>query len=167
MTLTQSNEQNIIERDIYCPFCQNEKALLISELSEKSSALQWPNYGLKYWLCVIFTGWIYALIRGFKFVEKERTYKYTTYGFCPCCGKSFNAGIPAAVENAVKSESKKLYKSVYQKKVAGVCGGIAEYTGLSLKLVRLNMVLSSVMTAGLFAVGYLILAWILEKNPEQ
>ena len=163
MTLTQSNEQNIIERDIYCPFCQNERALLISELSKKSSALQMPNYGLEYWLRVIFTGWIYAIVRGFKLIEKERTYKYTTYGFCSCCGNSFNAGVPAAVENAVKSESKKLYKSVRQKKVKGVCGGIAEYTGLPVKLVRLNMVL----TFGLGVVGYPILAWILENNPEQ
>ena len=94
MTLQTSNEQSVIERDIYCPYCQNEKALLISELVEKVSSIGAPAYGIKYLLFVILTAGIYSLVRGLPYIDKKRVYKFNTYVFCPCCGNSCAASEP-------------------------------------------------------------------------
>ena len=42
-------------------------------------------------------------------------------------------------------EGKKLYKSNTDKKIAGVCGGIAEYFNIDSTLVRLGWVLFSLL----------------------
>ena len=36
MNLNTENAQTIIERDVHCPYCDSDKALLISEIAEKS-----------------------------------------------------------------------------------------------------------------------------------
>lgn len=141
MNLTATNEQNIIERDVHCPYCLSDKALLISGLAVKKSTLQMPAYGLKYWLCVIFTMGIHAFTHGMPLFEKKRTYDFNTYGFCPYCGKNYNASASASI---AKSREPKLYKSLKDKKITGLCGGIAEYTGLSVKVIRLVMLLYAI-----------------------
>ena len=165
MNINTFNEQNIIERDVHCPYCDSDKALLISEISEQRSILQMPDYGKKYWLCVIFTFGLYMLVHGFPMIEKKRVYGYTTYGFCPHCGKTYNAGVPASKVN--KSKSPKLYRSLEQKKIFGICGGIAEFTGLSVKLVRIVMVLYCL--GFMPAIIYFILGIfdIIPVNPKQ
>ncbi|MCL1903282.1 MAG: PspC domain-containing protein [Oscillospiraceae bacterium] len=164
MNLNATNEQNIIERDIHCPFCQGNKALLISGLAAKSSSILLPPaFGLKYWLCLIFTFGIHAITHGLPWIEKKRRYEFATYGFCPQCGKKYDAGAPNAVSG--KNEQPKFYKSLRQKKVLGVCGGIAEYTGLSIKLVRLGMVLFGL--AVMPAIFYVVAGLILDYSPEH
>jgi phage shock protein PspC (stress-responsive transcriptional regulator) len=56
---------------------------------------------------------------------------------------------------------KQLFLSESDKKIAGVCGGIAEYFGVDSTLVRLIAVLTCLVT-GVFplVIGYL-LAWII------
>ena len=44
--------------------------------------------------------------------------------------------------------------------VAGVCSGIADYTGIDVTLVRLIVVLGTIFGFGSFLVGYLV-AWVL------
>lgn len=59
---------------------------------------------------------------------------------------------------------KKLYLSETDKKLCGVCGGIAEYFGIDSTLVRLVWVLISIPTGGfpgLFA--YIIACMIIPK----
>ena len=48
--------------------------------------------------------------------------------------------------------------------LGGVCGGIADYTGLDANLVRLLVVLGTVLGFGSLLVAYLV-AWVL--MPEQ
>lgn len=167
MNFNTSNDQNIIERDVHCPYCQSDKALLISGISEKRTVLQFPAYGKKYWLCVIFTLGFYMLVHGFPTIEKKRTIEYNTYGFCPHCGKTYNAGAPATVK-AVNTKSPKVYRSVNQKAVLGICGGIAEFTGLSVKLVRIMMVVYSLLSI-IPAILYAVLGGfdIIPENPKQ
>ena len=55
---------------------------------------------------------------------------------------------------------KKLHKSNKDKWIAGVCGGLAEYSGVSSELIRLLVVLSGI---GIFA--YLLAAIIIP--PEE
>ncbi len=59
---------------------------------------------------------------------------------------------------------KKLYKSSTNKKLAGVCGGIAEYFNIDSTLVRLGWVLFSLL-GGSGLLAYIIAALIMPDRP--
>lgn len=60
--------------------------------------------------------------------------------------------------------SKKLYKSETDKKIAGVCGGLAEYFGVDSTWIRIAFVV--LFFAGSLGIWpYLILALVVPKNP--
>lgn len=59
---------------------------------------------------------------------------------------------------------KKLYKSVTDKKIAGVCGGIAEYFNVDATLIRLAWVLFSLL-GGSGLLAYIIAALIMPEQP--
>ena len=59
---------------------------------------------------------------------------------------------------------KKLYKSSTDKKLAGVCGGIAEYFNIDSTLVRLGWVLFSLL-GGSGLLAYIIAALIMPEQP--
>ena len=59
---------------------------------------------------------------------------------------------------------KKLYKSSTDKKLAGVCGGIAEYFGIDSTLVRLGWVVFRLL-GGSGLLAYLIAAIIMPDQP--
>lgn len=64
-------------------------------------------------------------------------------------------------------KEKKLYKSRTDKKLCGVCAGIARYFGIDPTIVRLIAVVLSLITAvvtGLIA--YIICALIIPDDPE-
>lgn len=61
---------------------------------------------------------------------------------------------------------KKLYKSKTDKKLCGVCGGLAKYFGIDPTIVRLGAVILSLCTAivtGLIA--YVICALVIPDDP--
>ena len=60
---------------------------------------------------------------------------------------------------------KKIYRSKTDRKIAGVCGGIAEYLDIDPTLVRLLWVLL-VMFAGTGILGYIICAIVIPEAPE-
>ena len=62
--------------------------------------------------------------------------------------------------------SKKLYRSVSDKKLAGVCGGIAEYFGLDSTLIRVGWALVSLF-AGAGVLAYIVCALIIPQKPEN
>lgn len=59
---------------------------------------------------------------------------------------------------------KKLYKSSTDKKLAGVCGGIAEYFDIDSTLVRLGWVVFSLL-GGSGLLAYIIAAIIMPDRP--
>ena len=59
-------------------------------------------------------------------------------------------------------ENKKLYRSSTDYKLAGVCGGIAEYFNIDSTLVRLGWILFSVM-GGAGVLAYIIAALVMPK----
>ena len=61
-------------------------------------------------------------------------------------------------------EGKKLYKSNTDKKIAGVCGGIAEYFNIGATLVRLGWVVFSLL-GGSGLLAYIIAAIIMPERP--
>ena len=60
---------------------------------------------------------------------------------------------------------KKLYKSIVNKMIAGVCGGIAEYFNMDPTLVRLLWVLFCAL-AGSGIIAYIIAAIIMPQSPQ-
>lgn len=64
-------------------------------------------------------------------------------------------------------QSKKLYKSRFDKKLAGVCGGLAEYFGISATVVRLLFVITFFAGSGTSLLLYIALAIVLDKRPAQ
>lgn len=61
--------------------------------------------------------------------------------------------------------NKKLYKSNTDKKLCGVCGGIAEYLGIDSTVVRLILVLA-IFCAGTGALAYIVAALVMPDKPE-
>ncbi len=61
---------------------------------------------------------------------------------------------------------KRLYKSQMDKKLSGVCGGIAEYFDIDPTLVRLAWVVFT-MLGGSGIVAYIVAALVMPQNTEQ
>ncbi len=61
---------------------------------------------------------------------------------------------------------KKLYKSNTDKKICGVCGGIAKYFGIDATIIRLAFVLLSLFVGG-GLLAYIICALVMSKEPEN
>ena len=59
---------------------------------------------------------------------------------------------------------KKLFKSRNDRKIAGVCGGIAEYFDIDSTLVRLAVVLLIAMSIGTGLLAYIVAAIVM---PDQ
>jgi len=63
---------------------------------------------------------------------------------------------------------KRLYLSQKDKKIGGVCGGLAEMFGIDPTLVRLAVVFLALATAILPAVITYVISWIIiPKNPAE
>jgi phage shock protein C len=89
--------------------------------------------------------------------------------FCPRCGKehsekgNFCCYCGASLAAGASKPNKKLMRSRSEKKVAGVCGGFAEYLDMDVTLVRIIWVMLAVF-GGCGILCYVI-AWIV--MPEE
>ena len=61
---------------------------------------------------------------------------------------------------------KRLYRSKIDRKIVGVCGGVAEYFEIDPTLVRLGWVVFSLL-GGSGLLAYIIAAIIMQDNPNQ
>ena len=61
---------------------------------------------------------------------------------------------------------KKLYKSKKDKKIFGVCGGVAEYLGIDPTIVRV-LWLATILFGGVGVLVYLICALVIPDNPNE
>jgi phage shock protein C len=62
--------------------------------------------------------------------------------------------------------SRKLTRSRDDKWIAGICGGIAEHTGIDATLIRVILVIGTILGAGSLIVIYLICWVIIPQTPE-
>lgn len=63
---------------------------------------------------------------------------------------------------------KKLYLSHVDKKIAGVCGGIAEYFDVDPTVVRLGWVLLTIFSAGFPGIiAYFIASWVMPSQIQR
>lgn len=61
---------------------------------------------------------------------------------------------------------KKLYRSTTDKKIAGVCGGIAQYFGIDSTIIRLAFVIFCLM-GGSGVLVYIICALVMKEEPSN
>lgn len=61
-------------------------------------------------------------------------------------------------------KGKKLYKSKTDEKIAGVCGGIAEYFGIDSTLIRIAWALL-ILCAGTGVLAYIVCAMVMPEKP--
>ena len=61
-------------------------------------------------------------------------------------------------------KGKKLYKSKTDEKIAGVCGGIAEYFGIDSTLIRIAWALL-ILCAGTGVLAYIVCALVMPEKP--
>ena len=134
-----NSSNNIIEKDIHCPYCNSDNALLINRTTSKRISIQFPAYGLKFLLSFLYLSIVHIFINGFKLIEAIKVFDNVTYGFCPKCGNSYSMGPPEAIKEEVQAP--KFYKIKDGKVVMGICRGISEYTGIPLLWVRITTVL--------------------------
>ena len=59
---------------------------------------------------------------------------------------------------------KKLYRSKTDKKLAGVCGGVAKFFSIDATIVRVLWALLSLSSVGIIA--YIICAFVIPEEPE-
>ncbi|MER3522934.1 MAG: hypothetical protein C4326_02420 [Ignavibacteria bacterium] len=73
---------------------------------------------------------------------------------------------PPSPEAASRPE-RRFYRSVSDRKLFGVCGGIAEYFEIDSTIVRILFVLAAVMSFGMALIAYVILAILLPKEQPR
>jgi phage shock protein PspC (stress-responsive transcriptional regulator) len=62
--------------------------------------------------------------------------------------------------------SRKLYKTIADKKIFGVCGGLAKYFEIDSTIVRIAFVLTTIFIVGTPILVYLILALLMPKQTD-
>ena len=63
------------------------------------------------------------------------------------------------------SSRTKFYLDKANKKWAGVCAGIADYTGIDVTIIRIGFVVAALMGSGFPILAYFIIAWMAPKKP--
>jgi len=82
--------------------------------------------------------------------------------FCSQCGKGTGVGQPESPAGSGYYAPRRLYRLMYDKKIAGVCSGLAKYLDVDVTLVRIVTLLVAIFT-GIGFIAYLI-AWMAMPN---
>lgn len=61
----------------------------------------------------------------------------------------------------------KFYLDKQNKKLLGVCSGIADYTGIDVTLVRIGMIVLTLVGSGVPLLAYFVAAWMAPKKPRE
>jgi len=61
---------------------------------------------------------------------------------------------------------RKLYRSTRDRKLFGVCGGLAEYLGVDATLLRILLIVVAVFSAGSVVLVYIIAGFIIPREPH-
>jgi phage shock protein C len=80
--------------------------------------------------------------------------------FCHACGREVAHAAEAHQQSATYSAPRRVYRLVYDKKIAGVCSGLAKYFDVDVTLVRLAVATGIVLSGGLGLLAYIV-AWII------
>ena len=79
-------------------------------------------------------------------------------------GEKDKTGNSTKDESSDSGESNKLIRSVYDRKISGVCGGIGEYFKIDSTIVRLLWIIGTLATGGFGLLAYIILIIALPES---
>ena len=96
-----SNNQVIIERDMYCPYCESNSAVLISETIKGKKIIGCAPIGLKDGCLLWATGGCWMLISGLSLWDIKEEVTNRLYGFCPHCGNTYPVIKPEVQDETV------------------------------------------------------------------
>jgi len=74
---------------------------------------------------------------------------------------------PKKDEITLSEQPEKLYRSLMDRKITGVCGGFAKYSGIDAAALRIIFILAALLTLGIFALLYLILIVFISYEEGQ
>lgn len=63
--------------------------------------------------------------------------------------------------------TRQFFRSSSDKVIAGVCGGLASYFNIDVKLVRISMVVLALASGGTVGVGYLLAMFVIPEQPTD
>ncbi len=92
--IMKNNNQVIIERDMFCPYCGGNSAVLIVETVKTKKVFGCAPIGLKDGCLLCLTGGCWMLICGLPLCDVKSETVSHLYGFCPCCGNSYPVNKP-------------------------------------------------------------------------
>ncbi|TFE19516.1 PspC domain-containing protein [Cohnella luojiensis] len=61
---------------------------------------------------------------------------------------------------------RKLYRSTRDRKLFGVCGGLADYLGVDATLLRILLIVVAVFSAGSVIIVYIIAGFVIPREPQ-
>jgi phage shock protein C len=86
--------------------------------------------------------------------------------FCHECGHQTPAGQEAQRQSqSAAGAPQRLYRAMWDKKIAGVCSGFAQYLDVDVTLVRLAVVAGTLFSGGIGLLAY-IAAWIIMPSDR-
>lgn len=97
-----NNNLVVIERDMFCPYCETNSGVLISETVKSKSIIGCAPVGIRDGCLLTVTGGCWALISGLPLYDIKTDHVTNLYGFCPCCGNTFPVIKPNQEKNAVE-----------------------------------------------------------------
>lgn len=97
----KNNNQVIIERDMYCPYCETNSAVLISESIKDKTLIGCASVGIKNGCLLLVTGGCWAIVSGYPLFDIKEEHSSHIYGFCPCCGNTYPVIKPEITEKTV------------------------------------------------------------------
>ena len=80
-----------------------------------------------------------------------------TANFCSDCGRQTGRTAPASAQQAPR----RLFRLAYDKKIAGVCAGLAKYLDVDVTLIRIAAVAAFFCTGGLVFLAYIVAIFIM------
>mgnify|MGYP001069047030 CR=1 FL=1 len=133
------NSPTIIERDVKCPFCGYEHAMVINKEDKMRTGIGLPAYGLRSLLRFMYLFIFHIAISGLRLFQITQKKDICTYIFCPECGNTVSANAPEEIKQEL--EEPKLYRIKTNKVVTGLSKGISEFTGIPVLWIRICNIL--------------------------
>jgi phage shock protein C len=84
------------------------------------------------------------------------TQLHDTANFCSECGRQTGRSTPRA-----QQAPRRLYRLAYDKKIAGVCAGLARYLDVDVTLIRIAAVAAFFCSGGLVFLAYIVAIFIM------
>lgn len=116
-----------------------------------------------------FIGGILVILLGFGVLSwnPSRKAKDTTSKDTKKASSDAPTSKTSSLLDKLSPDGKRLRRSRTEKKIMGVCGGIADYFNLDPTLVRIAFVVGVIGSGGPFVIAYLALSFVMPKEPKQ